>query len=82
MKTNRTLENINHLQEKLIEDIRISARKNCLNMSKSIFNRIIKINLKWDPYKKQAIDLLNENQDLLRRAMAEMRRRMDASLSM
>ena len=37
-RTERTQENINFLQEKLIEDPRISARKNSLDISKSTFN--------------------------------------------
>ena len=50
-RTERAQENINHLQEKLIEDPRISARKNSLGISKSTFNRITKRELKWHPYK-------------------------------
>ena len=50
-RTERTQENINLLQEKLIEDPRISARKNGLDISKSSFNRITKRDLKWYPYK-------------------------------
>ena len=38
MRTERTQENINLLQEKLIEDPRISAKKNGLDISKSTFN--------------------------------------------
>ena len=51
---NRTFtENIG-LQEKLIWDPRISARNNCLNISKSTFNRIPKRDFKWHPYKIHA----------------------------
>ena len=72
MRSERTLENINILQEKLIDDLRISVRKNGLNISKSTFNRITKRYLKWHPYKMHvikeritnAVDLLKENQDL------------------
>ena len=39
-RTERTQENITFFQEKLIEDPRISARKNGLGISKSTFNRI------------------------------------------
>ena len=45
-RTWRTQENINPLQEKLIEDPKISVRKNSLDISKSTFNRITKHNLK------------------------------------
>ena len=45
-RTGRTKENINLLQENLVEDPRISARKNGLNISKSTFNRIVKRDLK------------------------------------
>ena len=50
-KTERAQENINRLQEKLIENPRILARKNGLEISKSTFNRITKLDLKWLPYK-------------------------------
>ena len=38
-------------QENIIENPRISARKNGLNISKSTFNRITKRDLEWHPYK-------------------------------
>ena len=38
--TERAQENINLLHEKLIDETRISARKNGLNISMSTFNRI------------------------------------------
>ena len=41
-RTERIQENINLLKEKVIEDQRISARKNGLDTSKSTFNRITK----------------------------------------
>ena len=44
--TERRQENIDLLHEKLIEDPRMSARKNCLDISKSTFNRITKRDLK------------------------------------
>ena len=53
-KTERTQEHINLLQEKLIEDPKISARLNGLNISKSTFNRITKHDLKWHPNKMHA----------------------------
>ena len=48
--TKRTQENINLLREKIIEDLRISARKSGLEISKSTYNRIIKRDLKWHPH--------------------------------
>ena len=51
-RTERTQENTNLLQEKLIEDTRISARKNGSEISKSTFNRITKRDLKWHNYKR------------------------------
>ena len=44
-RTERTQENID-LQENLIQDPRISARRNGLDVSKSTFNRITKRDLK------------------------------------
>ena len=46
--------NINLLQEKLIEDLRISARKNGLAIIKSTFNRVTKRGLKCHPFKMHA----------------------------
>ena len=46
-RTERTQKNIDLLQESPIEDPRISARNNDLNISKSTFNRITKSDLKW-----------------------------------
>ena len=50
-RTERTQENIKLLQEKLIEDLRISAIKNGLDISERTFNRITKRDLKWYPIK-------------------------------
>ena len=50
-RTERTRENINLLQEKLIEDPRISARRNRLDIYKITFIRITKRDLKWHPNK-------------------------------
>ena len=50
-RTERTQENIKLLQEKLIEDPGISARKNGLDIGKRTFNRITKRSFKWHPYK-------------------------------
>ena len=71
-KTEQTQKNINLLQEKIIEDPRISVSKNRLDISKSTFNRVTKRDLKWNPYKMQVrkeriineVDLQEENQDL------------------
>ena len=50
-RTERTQESINLLQEKLIEDPRISIKKNGLDISKSTLNRITKRDLKYHLYK-------------------------------
>ena len=50
-RTELTQEIIDLLQEKFIEDPRISARRIGLDISKSTFNRIPKHDLKWHPYK-------------------------------
>ena len=71
-RTKRTQENINLLQEKLIENPRISARMIDLNISKSTFNRIAMGDLKWHPNEmnvkrfrknKNEFELLKANQD-------------------
>ena len=50
-RTERTQEDINLIQEKFIEDPRISAIKNGSDISKSTFIRITNRDLKWHPYK-------------------------------
>ena len=59
----------------------MSALKNGLHIiSKSKFNRLTKLDLKWNPYKMHVrkeriineVDLQKENQDLLIRIMAGM----------
>ena len=50
-RTEHLLKNINLLQEKLIEDPRITTRKNGLNISKITLNRITEHDAKWNPYK-------------------------------
>ena len=50
--TEHMQENINLLREKLIESPRISARNNCLDISKRTFNRITKHDLKVHVYQK------------------------------
>ena len=72
----------NLLHENIFEDLRISARKNGLGISKSKLNKITKRDLKWHPYKMHVrkermvneVDLVKENQDLLKSVMAGMRR--------
>ena len=59
---------------KLIEDPRISARINCLDICEGAFYRITQPDLKWHPNKmhvrkKEKVALLKENQDLLKRVM-------------
>ena len=58
----------------VIEDPKISARKNGLDISKRTSNQITKRNLKWHPYKMHVrkkerimneVDLPKENQYLL-----------------
>ena len=86
-RTERTQENINLLQDKLIKDLRISARKNGLDI-KSTLNRITKRVLKCHLYKVHVrkeskineVDILKENQDFIERVMAGMRRRMQVCL--
>ena len=83
-RTKHTQENINLLQEKLVQDPRISARKNGSYISKNTLTRITKRDLKWHSYKlhvrKERKNWLEENEDLLERVMAGMRRRMLVSL--
>ena len=50
-RTERTRENINRVREKLIENPKISKRRNGLDISKSTFNRIVKNDLKYHAYK-------------------------------
>ena len=79
-RTERTQENINLLQEQVIEDPRISARKNGLEISKNTFNRITKRALKLHPCKMHVrkesiineVDVMKENQDLLEIIIAGM----------
>ena len=53
-KTARTRENINLVLEHLLEDSKISARRNGLDLSKDTFQRIglVKYDLEWKPYKR------------------------------
>ena len=49
--TARTRENINLVLEPLLEDPKNSARKNGLDLSKDTFQRLVKYELEWYPYK-------------------------------
>lgn len=50
-RTERTRENINRVREKLIENSKISTRRNGLDISKSTFNRIVKNDVRYHAYK-------------------------------
>ncbi|KAF2365588.1 Protein of unknown function DUF4817 [Trinorchestia longiramus] len=50
-RTRRSEENVRIVQGALTENPQVSARKSGLDVTKSIFNRIITLNLKWHPYK-------------------------------
>ncbi|KAF2358351.1 Protein of unknown function DUF4817 [Trinorchestia longiramus] len=50
-RTGRSEENVRNVQGALTENPQISARKNGLDVTKSTFNRIITLDLKWHPYK-------------------------------
>ena len=50
-RTESPQENIKLHLEKIIEDPRISDKKNGLGISKNTFNRITKRDLEWHPYK-------------------------------
>ncbi|KAF2363883.1 Protein of unknown function DUF4817 [Trinorchestia longiramus] len=47
----RSEENVRIVQGALTENPQISARKSGLDVTKSTFNRIITLDLKWHPYK-------------------------------
>ena len=89
-RTKHAKKNFYLLQEKLINDPRISARKNGLEISIRVhLTESLSANwndiLIWCMYKKKeqiinAVDLLKENQDLLKRVIAGMRRRMQVCL--
>ncbi|KAF2361513.1 Protein of unknown function DUF4817 [Trinorchestia longiramus] len=65
-RTGRSEENVRIIQGALTENPQISARKSRLDVTKSTFNRIITLNLKWHPYKMHVRNKLFDN-DLLRR---------------
>ena len=49
--TARTQENINLVLKHLLEDPKKSARRNGLDLSKDTFQRLVKYELEWYPYK-------------------------------
>ncbi|KAF2355758.1 Protein of unknown function DUF4817 [Trinorchestia longiramus] len=49
--TERATENVEIVHQALLANPDISSRKNGLGKSKSTFNRIVKLELKWHPYK-------------------------------
>ncbi|KAF2345963.1 Protein of unknown function DUF4817 [Trinorchestia longiramus] len=65
-RTGRSEENVRIVQGALTENPQISARKSGLDVTKSIFNRIITWDLKWHPYKMHARNEFLDN-DLPRR---------------
>ncbi|KAF2364965.1 Protein of unknown function DUF4817 [Trinorchestia longiramus] len=65
-RTGRSEENVRIVQEALTENLQISARKSGLDVTKSTFNRIITLDLKWHPYKMHMRNKLLDN-DLPRR---------------
>ncbi|KAF2349048.1 Protein of unknown function DUF4817 [Trinorchestia longiramus] len=50
-RTGRSEENVRIVQGALTENLQIPARKSGLDVTKSTFNRIITLYLKWHPYK-------------------------------
>ena len=50
-RTKGTQENINIVQEPLLEDPKISARRNSLDFTNDELQRIVKYDLEWYPYK-------------------------------
>ncbi|KAF2345622.1 Protein of unknown function DUF4817 [Trinorchestia longiramus] len=65
-RTGRSEENVRIVQGALTENPQISARKSGLDVTKSTFNRIITLDLKWHPYKMHVQNKLLDN-DLPRR---------------
>ncbi|KAF2366538.1 Protein of unknown function DUF4817 [Trinorchestia longiramus] len=49
--TERVPKNVEIVRQALLANPSISSRKNGLGKSKCIFNRIVKLELKWHPYK-------------------------------
>ena len=53
-RTVRTVQNIQEVYQALRDDPNVTAsRNNCPNISRSSFNRITKIDLRWHPFRKQ-----------------------------
>ena len=65
-KVIRTAENIENVRMALLQNPNVSIRKNGLQMARSTFNRIVKYDLKWHPYKMHVRHQLLET-DLPRR---------------
>ncbi|KAF2352603.1 Protein of unknown function DUF4817 [Trinorchestia longiramus] len=65
-RTGRSEENLRIVQGALTENPQISARKSRLDVTKSTFNRIMTLDLKWHPYKMHVRNKLLDN-DLPRR---------------
>lgn len=59
LKTGRTPENINRIHDMLVEDPRVSTRRNETGLSRCTVNRIIRKDLNWFPYR------IEEHQQLL-----------------
>ncbi|KAF2364536.1 Protein of unknown function DUF4817 [Trinorchestia longiramus] len=58
-RTGRSEENVRIVQGALTENLQISARKSGLDVTKSTFNRIITLDLKWHPYKMHVRKAMN-----------------------
>ncbi|KAF2360355.1 Protein of unknown function DUF4817 [Trinorchestia longiramus] len=65
-RTTRSEEKVRIVQGALTENQKISAKKSGLDVTKSTFNRIITLDLKWHPYKMDVWNKLLDN-DLPRR---------------
>ncbi|KAF2357615.1 Protein of unknown function DUF4817 [Trinorchestia longiramus] len=65
-RTGRSEENVRIVQGALTENPQISARKSGLDVTKSTFNRIMTLDLKWHPYKMHVRNKLLDN-DIPRR---------------
>ncbi|KAF2368920.1 Protein of unknown function DUF4817 [Trinorchestia longiramus] len=58
-RTGLSEENVRIVQGALTENPQISARKRGLDVTKSTFNRIITLDLKWHPYKMHVLKAKN-----------------------
>ena len=50
-RTSRTVENIEAVRERFFEEPSLSTRRNPLELSQSTVSRILRLDLKWHPYK-------------------------------